>query len=538
MIMNGENSQRPAFRAKGRRSILRHFLLGAVIPVASMLALGIAAIWVLTVIGNSAGKTSREYLPRLQAAESLVLDATSFANLSTQLSVVTHEGERATVFDQILSRGDALAKVMETMPERDMVTERLDAVSRARENLMRAAYALNRLVETEIVATLSLERQTRRVLGLCQSGPSSSGETRSCNAALLVLAAPANAAVSREAWNGLIDGPLADMIVGDDGVVNLKARLADITNRKANIVAQQRDFALGLVSVAAALQSETEQRVWQQQVNAAQSANLLRALLAGGMGVALMATIAAYMAFHRRIILRLLALKNAMVNWDDQNIDDLPMAGNDEIADMNRGLRDLLETIRQRTGELEVLAATDFLTGLPNRRHFFEMAQAEWERMDRYGTEASILMADIDRFKAVNDAYGHHMGDVVIQTISHIWRDELRKIDLTCRMGGEEFAAILPQTSAEAAFQVAERIRQRVEAEVFPLNDGAGNDGAGFSVTLSVGIVGLCFENGDAPDLKTVLARADEALYSAKEAGRNCIHIAPNPRQGLRHATS
>lgn len=163
--------------------------------------------------------------------------------------------------------------------------------------------------------------------------------------------------------------------------------------------------------------------------------------------------------------------------------------------------------------ELKRLAQTDPLTGLANRRHFMQLAEHELLRSQRYGGELSILMLDIDHFKKINDNYGHHIGDLVIQSLSDICRNTLREIDIIGRIGGEEFAVVLPQTAAQPAFQVAERLREAItNAVFFPEPDMP------IRYTISIGVTTL---NEQQNNIQLLLRFADKALYDAKLNGCN-----------------
>ncbi|NHZ33859.1 CHASE domain-containing protein [Massilia rubra] len=168
--------------------------------------------------------------------------------------------------------------------------------------------------------------------------------------------------------------------------------------------------------------------------------------------------------------------------------------------------------------ELHALASTDFLTGLPNRRVFMARLDDQFARLQRSVDEcASVLMLDIDHFKHVNDVHGHAAGDAVLRHMAGLMRSGQRKIDTLGRVGGEEFAVLLPGATGPAAQQYAERLRQSVADS--PL-DG---DGRSIAITVSIGIATI--DAGDAgPD--AALIRADKALYRAKADGRNrvCEH--------------
>jgi len=165
--------------------------------------------------------------------------------------------------------------------------------------------------------------------------------------------------------------------------------------------------------------------------------------------------------------------------------------------------------------ELEHQARTDFLTGIPNRRHFLELAEVELARAHRYRRPFSLLMLDLDMFKDINDRYGHRVGDLTLQKVVEVCRQTLRGVDIFGRLGGEEFGIILPETDTERARQVAERVRQAIAATPVPLVQG----GAVF-FTTSVGVATFCASDGN---VDAVLTRADQALYNAKRSGRNRV---------------
>jgi diguanylate cyclase (GGDEF)-like protein len=172
-----------------------------------------------------------------------------------------------------------------------------------------------------------------------------------------------------------------------------------------------------------------------------------------------------------------------------------------------------LETAR---AELELIARTDALTNLYNRRHFDEQAELEFQRAKRSGFTNSLLLLDVDEFKSINDINGHEVGDAVLITLAAVLRSELRSFDLIARYGGDEFIIMLPHTNQEQAFSIAERIRKRVGLTPFVVRSRI------FNVTLSAGIATL---QSDDPDLKLLLRRGDDALYRAKELGRNCVVV-------------
>jgi diguanylate cyclase (GGDEF)-like protein/PAS domain S-box-containing protein len=183
----------------------------------------------------------------------------------------------------------------------------------------------------------------------------------------------------------------------------------------------------------------------------------------------------------------------------------------------------IIHDITQRRAleqEMRRLATTDSLTGLVNRRVFLAQVARELERFQRYARPVALLMLDLDSFKRINDARGHAAGDSVLQHFADIARQSLRKIDVLGRLGGEEFAALLPGTDAAGAVQLAERLRQAVAEQPAEIEGGS------LAYTVSVGVT--WFASGDS-NADSILARADRALYRAKDNGRNRVEAESPP---------
>ncbi len=177
----------------------------------------------------------------------------------------------------------------------------------------------------------------------------------------------------------------------------------------------------------------------------------------------------------------------------------------------------VLGHVRESEQELARMATTDLLTGVLNRRGFMTAAAQEFTRTRRYERPLSVLAIDIDRFKLVNDQHGHAAGDAALQSLTVAWQAVLRTTDAVGRMGGEEFAILLPETPAYQARELADRVRQaaeRVRFEFLPPEE---------RITVSVGVAAVRISDSS---IEHALARADEALYRAKLDGRNRVQSA------------
>jgi len=201
--------------------------------------------------------------------------------------------------------------------------------------------------------------------------------------------------------------------------------------------------------------------------------------------------------------------------WDIQS-QPLPKMPDGRRVVLSLGV-DITERKRME-GELQTLATTDSLTDLPNRRQFLSRLDDEFVRAQRLLSQrSSVLMLDLDFFKRINDAHGHAGGDAVLKHVAQIMRRSLREIDVVGRVGGEEFAIILPGADATHARRLAERLRETLAKTPVVL------DGKTIAVTVSIGIATIGMHDRDADG---TLARADKALYRAKENGRNRVEVA------------
>ncbi|RDE19823.1 diguanylate cyclase [Motiliproteus coralliicola] len=193
----------------------------------------------------------------------------------------------------------------------------------------------------------------------------------------------------------------------------------------------------------------------------------------------------------------------------------IPIREQGEIKGMVGVSSDITEVIELKE-KLEQLAHIDEMTGISNRRHLLQGARQELERMKRYQRTLAVIILDIDRFKLINDLYGHAVGDQALIRLVQACQSQLRQVDLFGRLGGDEFVIVLPEVDLEIALAVCERLRHQI-ANV-SIQSEAGDD-----VFLSSSF-GVALSNSHS-SLDDLLSRADTALYRAKHAGRNCVEF-------------
>ncbi len=212
--------------------------------------------------------------------------------------------------------------------------------------------------------------------------------------------------------------------------------------------------------------------------------------------------------FQNTVNQRWYQCRDQAIPWTDGHLVRLEIAT--DITDRKR-VEDELLTAKKYA---ELLAHKDELTGLNNRRAFFEQGHHAFAQAKRFGHPISIIMMDIDHFKMINDTYGHSVGDRVLQAVAEPLQNLVREIDIVARMGGEEFAFVLAETGLEDAANLAERLRTEIENLVLPI------DGHDIQLTASFGVVSR--KQSD-ENIDTLLTNADDALYVAKKKGRNQI---------------
>lgn len=233
--------------------------------------------------------------------------------------------------------------------------------------------------------------------------------------------------------------------------------------------------------------------------------------------LALSASVTVLLYIRRNLTNRLISLNNSILAGMAGEKIVMQDKGNDEISDMARSFEFYVEEVVIRENKLIKLATQDSLTGVSNRRSFLEQGSKELARAKRSGNPVTFFMMDLDHFKTINDTLGHHTGDEVLKEISKICMDTLREVDLFGRIGGEEFAALLPDTDLSEGLVVAERLRESIETSEWFI------DGSTVSCSVSIGVAQSSLDDISLNDL---MKRSDAALYVAKNKGRNQCRVA------------
>ncbi len=268
----------------------------------------------------------------------------------------------------------------------------------------------------------------------------------------------------------------------------------------------------------------------QRSVEFDQVARQVQTMVLVAYAMLFLALLGAGLLVHQLLLKPILLTTAALHRSEESHSVKLPTSNIREIdlfyrsvERMATALSEIEEAHRQARAaqaELRRLASIDELTGVANRRWFTAMASRELERCRRFNHQLALLMIDVDHFKRVNDTHGHAVGDEVLKAFTRILEGNLRSVDLLGRLGGEEFAVVLPEADENAALQTAERLRAAVESLQFPFEDGTV-----LRITTSVGISILAVSG---ESLDSLLARADSALYAAKGQGRNRVVLGEN----------
>lgn len=311
----------------------------------------------------------------------------------------------------------------------------------------------------------------------------------------------------------------------DAGEVHFTSEQIDFilvrANQAVRSLEQFRSTALNEI-----LDLRNQERNWRRSINIALPVILLLSVvIAGAIGYGL----------ARAILKPVKALEKGAQHLADGELSyRVAELSHDELGDLARTFNTMAQRLEQSHQKLEGLSNIDFLTGLANVREFYRLFHDEIRRAERYGHAFSLLLMDVDRFKEVNDTHGHQIGDLVLQEVGRKLRELTRVSDHVARIGGDEFAVLLPETGLDPARELGERIRKffsvhRISSEV------TGTVDVSMGVSLGLGTFQI-----HAADANALFAAADRALYRAKNSGRNrlclpeeCLQPDPAGETGL-----
>ncbi|MDP3177043.1 MAG: GGDEF domain-containing protein, partial [Spirochaetaceae bacterium] len=310
------------------------------------------------------------------------------------------------------------------------------------------------------------------------------------------------------------ENELEKALFGDEGMIALLKERSTVSRQTAGKSNFARSLAGDFRATSAVMFNELVTAAADNAVSLSRMVGRTLAAFIAEIMAASIAFLAVSFNFRRHLILRLVNLNEAILKRVAGTRVSLAAEGNDEISDMTRSFLYYEDEVNKREMALKELATTDSLTGISNRRHFLETAGNELEKAERFRRPISLLMLDIDLFKTINDQHGHPVGDVVIKFVVDACRSKIRRVDLFGRMGGEEFAVLMPETDCESGLEVAQRIREEVEGSVCKVGE------LRLSTTVSIGIASAR-EHGYG--LVELLKSADAAMYVAKNSGRNQV---------------
>jgi len=313
---------------------------------------------------------------------------------------------------------------------------------------------------------------------------------------------------SRRAWQQVVDL----WKKGADSSLEIDSRL----HLAEQLLGQARDVALSEINLL-----HTQQRNSRWTVNI-----LLGAVLLLGVGLSILIGV----IFSRAVLGPVRELEAGVRQLGEGELSArVAELSHDELGDLARTFNQMARKLEQNHQELANLSTVDFLTGLHNVREFYRLFHDETRRVDRYGHCFSLLLIDIDRFKEINDTFGHQLGDYVLQEVARKLGELIRASDHAARIGGDEFAVLLPETDMDDARDFGERIRGYFAGHAIAQVDHPDEE-----IRISVSI-GLASYPETARNANELFAAADAALYRAKQGGRNLLcqaglSVAPDSR--------
>ena len=492
----------------------------------------------LASFGNLAERFTKTTLPELTNASTQLNYVQQLVNYTSTLSMVTSEPARRIVLTQINESLTNIRNVSFKAGSEGFIELQIDVLDREIKEL-------DELVGQQISVQKQLEKTTNEAFAALRVShrhygqlDESNVEDRVINLSVLVARVGRQTRLhqlrqlERELsviFDDLIKtvpsedarvhtNQLFTLLLGDKGLLEQKIeslRMAGRARGRGNFV---RNLADDISKKVAFRVEQLQNNAKKIATDAAQGARrqTLQSMIAG-VAVTVI-TLLIMVMINRKIVVRLAALVRQVKHTAASGDNVIKLDGDDEIAELATAFDDYLQRLEKQESELRELTLCDPLTNIPNRRAFEQTFEKTLATARRHGWQVSVLLIDIDYFKRYNDRYGHTQGDeCLIQVANTLNECVLRTTDFCARYGGEEFVCLLPDTDAQGALKKAEDLRVAIEKlEIAHIDSPISS-----VVTISVGIATFLAERHSELDLDTMLKNADEALYKAKDEGRN-----------------
>ncbi len=319
----------------------------------------------------------------------------------------------------------------------------------------------------------------------------------------------------------MIHDKLNEQLFGSHGVIPTRYELLKLQGRTLGRGNFNEKLVQNFTSMLKFQANELNSRVLQDAIVTNHKVELQVRLIGVSIVIALFLSVLIYLLLRRTVMQRLFKLNSLVSRGSEHDMQIENLKGNDEITDIARAFSQYSETINKQTRELSLLAMSDGLTGIANRRAWDLELKRQIQFASRFQKPLTIALIDVDFFKAYNDHYGHTMGDQALKEVAKIISHEAhRKADFVARYGGEEFVALLADTDEHGAQIIAEHLRTAVEqANIEHIKSTVAQH-----ITVSIGLA-TCYPSHPPIEEKALLEQADKALYQAKNNGRNRIEL-------------
>lgn len=314
---------------------------------------------------------------------------------------------------------------------------------------------------------------------------------------------------------------MRDLLMSPTGIVEMRYKQLKVEGRTTGRANFTSNLVGNFASTLKFQATELNNRILAQSIATTRRTDEQIFIIGVSTGLALVLLLAIAYILRRTVLLRLIKLFALVTQQSKHGVSSVNIGGNDEISDIAKAVEHYTQTIKKQTYELSMLALSDGLTGIANRRAFDDELTRQTRLSKRYQKPLSLALIDVDYFKPYNDNYGHAKGDDTLKLVAKILKQTIhRNTDFVARYGGEEFAVILPDTTSAGAMRIAQELLEAVAAANIEHKFSSVAD----YLTVSVGMV-TCKPHNSEFDAATLLEYSDQALYKAKQQGRNCFNL-------------